>query len=345
MKMKKNNKKVILKFLIFAFAFIYAVNVYGQSKTGTTVGQFLKIEPSARVSAIGNAGAALQGEAVAAFFNPASLGRLENSDFQFTHNNWIADINYNYAIGAIKTGSLGTFSVQVTSLNSGEIDVRTVEQPLGTGERYTVTNFALGVGYGIMLTDRVSVGMQANYIQESIWHSDLTAFGFNFGVQYEVAKGGLLLGASVSNFGPRAGYNGRDLYINYDFDSKKNGDNDHLPAELRTDSYSLPTIFRVGLAYPVKIGESNSVLIAVEATHPNDNYESVNIGAEWTLFNVFSIRGGYRDLFLNDSEGGFMLGAGAKVEVNSAYNIRFDYAWGDYGRLEQAHRFTVGIGF
>ncbi len=340
--MKKNYK---IKYLILGFAFICSVNLFSQSKTGTTIGQFLKIEPSARISALGNAGSALYGEAVASYFNPASLGRLENSDIQFTHNNWLADINYNYAIGAIKVGGVGTFSVQVTSLNSGEIDVRTVDQPLGTGERYTVTNFALGVGYGMMLTDRVSVGLQLNYIQESIWHSDLTAFGLNFGVQYEVEKGGLMLGASVSNFGPRASYNGRDLYVNYDFDSDKNGDNDKLPAELRTDSYSLPTVFRVGATYPVKINESNLLLISAEATHPNDNYESVNVGAEWTLFNTFSVRGGYRDLFLQDSEGGLMLGAGAKVEVNSVYNIRFDYAWGDYGRLAEAHRFTVGIGF
>ena len=343
--MKKNINRRIIKFLVVGFAFIYSVNLFSQSKTGTTIGQFLKIEPSARISAVGNAGAALYGEAIAAYFNPASLGRLENSDIQFTHNSWLADINYNYAIGAIKIGQIGSFCVQVTSLNSGEIDVRTVDQPLGTGERYTVTNFAIGAGYGLMLTDRVSVGLQLNYIQESIWHSDLNAFGLNFGVQYEVEKGGLMLGASVSNFGPRASYNGRDLYINYDFDSKKYGDNDKLPAELRTDSYSLPTVFRVGASYPLRINNDNIVLISAEAIHPNDNFESVNIGAEWTLFKTFSIRGGYRDLFLHESEGGLMFGAGAKVEINSVYNVRFDYAWGDYGVLAQAHRFTVGIGF
>ena len=167
MKKIKTNMR-LLKFIVLGIAFICSVNVFAQSKTGTTIGQFLKIEPSARISAIGNAGAALYGEATSAYFNPASLGRLASSDIQFTHNNWLADINYNYAIGAIKVGEIGTFSVQVTSLNSGEIDVTTVDQPLGTGERYTVTNFALGVGYGLMLTDRVSVGLQLNYIQESI---------------------------------------------------------------------------------------------------------------------------------------------------------------------------------
>jgi len=345
MKNIKTYMKKLKYILILITVFCCSVNTFSQSKTGTTIGQFLKIEPSARISALGNAGAALYGDATAAYFNPASLGRLQNSDIEFTHNNWLADINYNYAIAAIKIGEIGTASLQVTSLNSGEIDVRTVDQPLGTGERYTVNDFAIGLGYGMMLTDRVSVGVVVNYIQESIWHSSLSAFGLDLGVQYEVEKDGLALGASVSNFGPRSGYSGRDLYVNYDFNSSKYGDNDHIPAELRTDNYSLPTVFRVGASYPIKINDLNKVIVSMEAMHPNDNYESVNVGAEWTFFNTFSIRGGYRDLFLKDSEGGLMLGAGARVDVNSSYTIRFDYSWGDYGRLEQAHRFTLGVGF
>ena len=178
--------------------------------------------------------------------------------------------------------------MQATALNSGEIDVRTVEFEKGTGEKYTVTNFSLGIGYGLMLTDRVSVGMQINYINESIWHSSLTTFGLNFGVQYEVQEGGLTLGASVSNFGPRAGYNGRDLYIDYDNNTDINGDNDKLPAELRTDKYSLPTVFRVGVSYPFLFGNSHKVTIAADAVHPNDNYEKVNVGAEWEMFGALS---------------------------------------------------------
>jgi len=38
-------------------------------------------------------------------------------------------------------------------------------------------------------------------------------------------------------------------------------------------------------------------------------------------------------------------GAGVRVNVLESYNLRFDYAWADYGRLEQAHRFTISLGF
>lgn len=339
-------KKIIKIFSLFIITFVLLTNnIFAQSKIATTIGQFLKIEPSARSAAMGNAGVALNGEASLTFFNTAVLGRIPRSDVQFTNNQWLADISYNYAAGVLKLEGIGSFMINLTSLNSGEIDVRTVEFEHGTGEKYTVNNLAIGLGYGLMLTDRVSVGVAINYISETIWHSNLSTFGLNFGVQYEIVEGGVTLGASVSNFGPRAAYDGRDLYINYDQDPKKYGDNDKLPAELRTDKFPLPTLFRVGVAIPYQVTEQHKVTLAIDAVHPNDNYEKVNVGLEWDLFGVIMLRTGYRDLFLPDSEGGFTFGAGAIYEFTPGYNIHFDYAWADYGRLLKTHRFSIGVQF
>ena len=47
----------IICFLLFVSSLTIA-----QSKTGTTIGQFLKIEPSSRVASLGNAGASMWGE-------------------------------------------------------------------------------------------------------------------------------------------------------------------------------------------------------------------------------------------------------------------------------------------
>jgi hypothetical protein len=154
-----------------------------------------------------------------------------------------------------------------------------------------------------------------------------------------------VLGASVSNFGPRAGYDGRDLYVDIDLDPDKHGDNDLLPAEFRTDKFSLPTIFRVGISAPIQVGSSNKFTLAVDAVHPNDNLEKVNVGAEWEFKEIFSLRGGYRDLFIPDSEGGLTLGAGIRMSMIEMYNVHFDYAWSDYGRLNDVHRITIGFSF
>jgi len=334
--------------IIFMMVFVLLAPVsvlFAQSKAGTTIAQFLKIEPSARAAALGNAGTSLYGEAASLYYNPASLGRLEKIDAQFTYNKWLADINYNYAVVGVPLQGIGTLAIQMTSLNSGEMDVRTVEQPLGTGERFSVTNFALGLGYGMMLTDRVSVGLQMTYFQESIWHSSLTGFALNIGVQYQVEVDGLTIGAALMNFGPRAKYEGRDAYVNFDFDPKKYGDNDQLPAQLRMDEWGLPTAFRVGMSYPVRFSKDYKLILTADAFHPNDNKESISLGGEFQLLDIFYVRGGYRNLFLEDLEGGAVLGGGVKASISGGYIIRFDYAWADYGRLDQAHRFTFGIGF
>jgi hypothetical protein len=341
----KNNNLTFGLFISLILLIMFVQPAFTQNKSGTTIGQFLKIEPSSRIVGIGNAGASLYGEVSSIFYNPASLGRLEMNDVQFTYNKWIADITYNYMAAGINIEGVGTFALIGTMLNSGEMDVRTVEQPLGTGERFSVKNFALGLGYGLMLTDRVSVGMQINYITEMIWHSSLATFGLNFGVQYQLMDKGLTLGASVSNFGARASYDGRDLWLNYDLDPRKYGDNDQLPAEFRTDAFPLPTIFRAGLSYIFNFGNDYSVLIAADAIHQNDNSQSIALGTEISLLEYFTVRAGYRNLFLPNLEGGLVLGGGIKKDIAGSYNIRFDYAYADYGRLTEAHRITVGLGF
>ena len=96
--------------------------------------------------------------------------------------------------------------------------MRTVEQPLGTGERYSVSDVAIGLGYGRRITDRFSAGLRVNYVQETIWHTSLHAVVLDIGTLYQVSERGLRIGASLSNFGTQGRFGGRDLAIVYDAD-------------------------------------------------------------------------------------------------------------------------------
>lgn len=330
--------------IIFAgLLFLPMVLGFAQDKTGTTIGQFLLIEPSARAAAMGNAGVALYDEIVSAYYNPGAIGYQKGYGVQFSHSEWLADIAYDYVGAAVKVGESSNLYLSVTSLNSGEIDVRTVEQPLGTGARYTVSNVALGVGYGRLITDRFAAGIQVSYIQESIWNSSLATFAVNLGTVYHLGNG-VRIGASISNFGLQADYSGRDLRFQYDNEPDKHGDNSTLPGQVFTDKFSLPVLFRVGMAWPVRLNDSNQIQVVVTAFHPNDNTESVSFGAEWMIWKTFALRGGYQNLFLEDSEVGLTLGGGMYYGIGGI-DLRFDYAWADHGRLEQTQRFTLGIAF
>ena len=327
-----------------SLALMLCIQGLSQSNTGTTIGQFLLIEPSARYAAMGNAGVAAADEISAAYYNPAAIGRLTGYGIQFTHSLWLADITYDYAIALVGLGEMGNLYFNVTSLNSGEIDVRTVEQPLGTGERYSVSDVALGVGYGRRLTDRFSMGVQINYIQETIFHSSLSTVSLNVGTMFNLTEDGLVLGASISNYGLPAGYSGRDLRIQYDLNKDKYGDNSALPGDVHTEEYPLPVLFRVGLNYPYQVNDDFKLQFAVNAFHPNDNRESVSVGMECNIYNTLALRTGYQNLFLQDSEVGLTTGLGLNIKI-ADYKMILDYAWADYGRLENTQRFTLGITF
>jgi len=330
--------------LLNGILLLVATAALGQSKTGTSVGQFLLIEPSARISAMGNAGATMYGEIQAAYYNPAAIGQLSANAVQFTHCPWIADITYDFVGIGLTFEGFGNLYASVTSLNSGEIDVRTVEQPLGTGERYTVSDLAFGLGYGRAISDRFSLGVQVSFLRETIWHSSMSAFALNVGTLYRLSEDGLHIGASISNFGTRAKFDGTDLRVLYDQNVAKYGDNGSLPAELFTDEFPLPILFRVGIGMPLRLDEDNTLHFAVDAFHPSDNTESISFGGEWMFMRTFAVRGGYQNLFQQDSEVGLTLGAGLQYEMDD-YSLTFDYGWADHGRLEKTHRLTLGVRF
>ena len=343
-KIKIRKTKTPYALIVVSLFMLVSSFAYSQSKTGTTIGQFLLIEPSARSAGMGNTGVAAYEELVTTYFNPAALGRINNSGVAFTHSLWLADIIYDYAAANVKLAADKSLLLSVSSLNSGDIDVRTVEKPLGTGEKYNVSNFSIGLGYGQAISDRFTVGLRINYIQETVWHSSLSTVGFDFGTIYRISPDGLRIGASISNFGLPGKYSGRDLRITYDTDPKKYGDNSALPGEIYTDEYYLPVLFRVGLNYPIVLNDDHKFALEIDAYHPNDNDESISVGGEWSFMNLISFRAGYQNLFLKDSEVGLTLGSGLNYIV-SGYELKFDYAWAKHGRLGDTQRFTLSFAF
>jgi hypothetical protein len=281
---------------------------------------------------------------MAVYYNPGALGNFTMFGGQFTHSNWLAGITYDYAIATVPIGGSSAAMINVTSLRSGDIAVRTVEQPQGTGENYSVNDLAFGTGFGTRITDRIAIGIQLTYMQETIWHSSLSAFGMSLGIQYKLTTDGIVIGASLSNFGSRNNFTGSDLRVRYDLDASQHGGNSALPAYLYTDAYGLPIVFRVGLCMPVAITNSHEFLFVADALHPNNNTESVDLGVEYSFSKLLFLRAGWQDLFQEDAEVGFTAGAGVMIEA-AGTDIRFDYGWTQYGRLGNVQRMTVGFAF
>ena len=144
-------------------------------RPGSTDAQFMKIDTSPRAAAMGGADISVVEGAEAAYYNPAALAWIKQTDLAFTHTEWFADIRHDYVAAAYTVNDqIGTFAASVTALYTDEMFVRTPLQPDGTGESFYSGNYRFGLAYSRYLTDKVSIGGSLNYIYLSLY-SDFTA--------------------------------------------------------------------------------------------------------------------------------------------------------------------------
>jgi len=116
-------------------------------------------------------------------------------------------------------------------------------------------------------------------------------------------------------------------------------------AEYLMEQFSLPLLFRIGLAWDAFISADHRLVISTDAAHPNDNSEYLNFGTEYSFRDLIALRVGYRNLFEVDGEQGLTFGGGINIRIDRSLRARFDYAYADFGRLEQTHWFTFDLSF
>jgi hypothetical protein len=316
------------------------------SKTGTTAASFLNIDVGAQAIGMGGAYVAIADGAIAQYWNSAGIARLSNIEVSFSHTRWIAEIALNYAALAVPMGNHGTVGVNVLFLNTDDMERTTILHPDGTGEMFSVGSYALGLCYARNLTDRFSVGTTVKYIQENIYHSKAQGMAFDVGTLFDTQFAGLKIGMNISNYGTKMQMSGRDMLTQTDVDPSVAGNNDNINANLQTEKYDLPLMFRVGISMDVLKGWNNSNLIlGIDALHPNDDVEYLNVGAEYMFNNMLALRAGYKSMFANDSEEGISIGGGIQYHIAGTTILRIDYAYHDFGVFNEIQMFSLGFKF
>jgi len=315
------------------------------TKSGTTAAQFLKLGVGARPIAMGGAFVAEASDLSALYWNPAGLASLRGASVSLAHTEYLADVNYSFAAFGTSLGNWGTLAAAILYLDSGDMTVRTIEQPEGTGEQFKVQNFAIQLSYARALTDRFSLGVNTKYVQERIWHSTASTLALDIGTLFTTPYERLRLGASFSNFGPKMQMSGRDIVFSYDPVPGQAGNVEIVNAEYLMEEHPLPLLFRIGLSWDAVHTADHRIVLSTDAAHPNDNYEYVNFGAEYDFRGLIALRGGYRNLFEQDGEQGWTFGGGLNLRMDSGLRAGFDYAYADFGRLDATHWFTVNLGF
>ncbi|MBK8947043.1 MAG: PorV/PorQ family protein [Ignavibacteriae bacterium] len=342
----KNKKLIIFAILLLSNSLIISQEfVSNVSKRGTTAAPFLSISQGSRSMGMGSAFVAVANDPSALYWNPAGITKVEGAGFIVDHTQWIADVSYDFIGLTYNLGSLGSIGLSYITSDIGDMKVTTIDDPNGTGETFSATDAAFSIAWAIQLTDNFAIGFNPKFVQQSIWKMSASAIAIDMGVQYVTPFDGMMLAMSISNFGTKMQLQGNSALIVYDPDESNSGNNSSIPAYLQTDEWDLPLNFRVGVAYdPIKI-DNHQLLIAMDALHVSDNYESVNLGMEYVFNDLFSLRGGYKSMFLEDSEESFSLGAGIKQYMLGNVSIGFDYAYQNFGRLSNVQKFTLIITF
>ena len=314
------------------------------TKRGTAAAEFLSIPVGARATAMGNAFSATVDDATALYWNPAGMTALPRPTFAVEYARWLVGIDFNYAAVVVPM-RFGTLGLAVTALQSPEMEVTTIDEQNGTGERFDASSYALAISYARALTDRFSIGGTAKYVTERIWHSNATALAVDVGTMFETPFRGIRLGASISNFGSRMQMSGDDLLATVDIDPNNRGNNESNRADLRTDQFNLPLTMRIGLAGEVFENDNGRLTLAVDALSPSNSEQYVNVGAEVGLLgDLVMLRGGYSELFLQDSIRSFTLGGGLRYRFG-ALGLAVDYAYESQQYFDGVNRFTLALEF
>ncbi|MDD9931616.1 MAG: PorV/PorQ family protein [Candidatus Marinimicrobia bacterium] len=330
-------------------------NIY---RYGTTTANFLEIGVGSAYSAMGDMGVTYtKGGPASAYWNPASLAfnnRIQNS---FMIQPWILDINMMYAGTSIFINGVGTIGLSLTNMSYGEMDVTTMEQQDGTGEKFSSNEFSASLTFSRKIVQWFAFGASAKLINSKIWHSNASAFALDLGVIVNTEffsptgdqEQGMKIGMSISNYGSRFQYDGIDLLNPIDIAPNEDGNFSDVPGQFRTQLWELPLLFRIGVGLMPLYNSFNKLTLGIDAVHSNNNAEYLNIGGEYELSlpgkGSLFFRSGYKSLFLDDSEFGLTYGGGVKINIINNQVIQMDYSFKSIGILGDIKSYTVSFNF
>ena len=344
--------RYILKLLIMVSL------IFAQNNVATTSAAFLEIGPGARSLGMGSAYVSVANDASSLYWNPAGIVNVSRPEVQSFYTPWLVETQYYYNTAVVPLGPYGNLGFSFTAITMDEMIVRTVQdpEPSDYGQKFDAGNISMGIAYAKKLTDRFSFGFQTKFIQESIWQMNAQGFAVDIGTLF-ITKRDLRIGMSVSNFGGKLGMEGNNTLVGIDVDENIYGNNDRIDGNLGTAKWPLPLMFRFGISREFTFASNMKCLFAVDAIHPNNNPEYLNIGLEYSAMDMVFLRVGkshtfYELSFQEDDqnigigpEQGLSFGAGVKYQIPRGPMINIDYVFTDFGIFNNIEGYSISFTF
>jgi hypothetical protein len=272
------------------------------------------------------------------FANVAGLSFVNKIDLNFSHTTWLKGSGIsisNFGLG-VRAGETGVIGISVFSMQFGELDVTTTEQPDGTGATFkpSLLNFALS--YSKTFSNSISAGLTVRVISESIPDASAQGIALDAGVMYVTGdRDQAKFGIALRNLGPKMKFTGDGFSIKAFFQ----GNDYSLSVYQRSESFELPTQLRIGASYDFLIGEWNRITLAGNFTSNSFTKDQFTLGLEYGLKTYLSLRAAYTyedgiyepvdDPSRTNAYKGLSLGASVEIPLSKKNDlaIGIDYAY------------------
>jgi len=308
----------------------------GGQRVAISAFQFLKIGVGARGVAMGESFVAVANDVSALYWNPAGLVLFADNQAIASRTEYVADIKHDFFGIAYHVSGEDAIGLSVSSLHMDDMEITTETQPFGTGRYFSFGDVAVALTYAKKMTDHFSFGATLRYVEETLDVLTMRSIMVDLGTYYWTGLGSARFAVVISNFGADAQPKGTvSLYSGEKVSTFQ--------------SFSLPTMFKLGVALEAFESETQRLTTSIQLNHPNDNSEHIRLGLEFAWQEMFFVRGGVKrtigqPLFSGDatSEEDLSVGVGVKVALGVS-TVTADYAFSSFHRLGSVHRISVAF--
>jgi hypothetical protein len=308
------------------------------TRTGTSAAVFLKLPVSARVAALGGAGLALDGAATGTaeglMINPASLAGIRGPGLALGQQRWLGELEHGVAAYRAPLGAHAGWGLGLNWLTVPDQQITTVEQPAGTGTDYGYGDLALTLSGGWRLNERLSAGLCARYLRQSLYNEEAEGLSADLALQVDIPWHKTRLAVALMHYGTRMELEGEDLLILA---------GDGRLARLETQDFAQPLLFRLGLAGQLWQGNGQQLDWTLQAEHPTDHRRNGGLGLEYTLRRQVALRVGRR---IHTDLESWTAGLGLRATVpGTALEATVDAAWLATRHFDNPLLFSLGLAF
>lgn len=253
----------------------------GGQRAGISAFQFLKLGVGARGVAMGESFVAVANDASALYWNPAGLVQFSGDQAIISHTDYVVDIKHDFLGIVHHFDESDAAGIAVSSLHMADMEITTETQPFGTGQYFTFGDVSVGLTYARKMTDQFSFGATVRYVEETLDVLKMRSVMVDLGTYYWTGIGNSRFAVVIANFGADVAPKGTVTQLS--------------GAEVSSfQSFSLPTVFKLGFAMDPILTDNERLTTSVQLTHPNDNAENVRLGAEFGWQNTLFLRGGVK---------------------------------------------------